>query len=66
MSFVFGEHFVAEILLKGFADNEDDFAKACLNGIIDGIIHDGLTIGTQTVKLFQTSIAATHTGSEEQ
>ena len=29
---------VAEIFFNVFADDKDDFVKACLNGIIDGII----------------------------
>ena len=63
MSLVFGEDLLAEILLKVFSDNPDNLAETSLNSVVDAVVHDCLTIGTQSVKLFQTSVTTAHAGS---
>jgi hypothetical protein len=64
MTFVFRENFFAEISFKVFADNENDFAEACFDCVIDLIVHDSFAVRTETIKLFQASITAAHAGSE--
>ena len=63
MSFVFGEDLLAEILLKVLTDNPNNLAEASLDSIVDAVVHNRLTIGTQSVKLFQTTVTAAHAGS---
>ena len=46
MSLIFREHLLAELVLKVLTDNENYLAKTCLDGVIDGVIHDGFTIRT--------------------
>ena len=64
VSFILGEDFLAEVLFEVFADNEDEFAESGLDGVVDGVIHDGFTVGTQSVQLFQASVAAAHAGCQ--
>ena len=64
VTLVFRDDFIAEILFEVLADDEYQFTESSMNGIIDGVVHDGFTMRTQTVELFQTSVAAAHSGSE--
>ena len=61
---VFRDNLVAEILFEILADNEDEFAKSGIDSIIDRIIHDGFTIGAQSIQLFQATVTTAHTGSQ--
>src|SRR5574344_1903075 len=65
MALVLADHFFAEDILEILADNEYKFAESCVYGVIDRVIHDCFTVGTQSVKLFETSVAASHSGSQE-
>ena len=65
MTFVFAQYLVAELLFEVFADNENYFPESCLDGIVDTVVHDGLAVWSQTVKLFQTAVAASHSCCEE-
>ena len=42
---VLGENLLAELLLEVLTDHPYYLAESCLNGIVDTIVHDGLTIG---------------------
>ena len=64
MAFVFGNNLVAEILLKIFTDNKHKLAKACIDGIVNRIIHDSFAIRAQSVQLFQATITAAHAGCQ--
>ena len=55
---------LAEVLFEVFADNENEFAKSGLDGVVDGVVHDGFAVGTQSVQLFQASVAAAHAGCQ--
>ena len=63
MSLILRENLLAEVLLKVLADNPYNLAEASLDSIVDAVVHDRLTIGTQSVKLFQTTVTAAHAGS---
>ena len=65
MPFILGKYLLPELVFKIFADDEHNLAKARLNGIVDGIVHDCFTVGAQAVQLLQATIAATHSCSEE-
>ena len=65
VAFVLGEHDATEILLEILADNKDEFAEASVDSIVDGVIHNGFTVGAQGVQLLQTAITATHSCCEE-
>ena len=65
VSLVFRQNLIAEILLKILAYYKYNLTKSGLNGIINRIIHDGFTIGAQSVKLFQPTVAASHACCEE-
>ena len=47
-----------------FAHDVHDLAEASLDGIVYGIINNGFTGGAEAVHLFESAIAAAHTGSE--
>ena len=64
VTLIFRDNLLTEILFKILADYEDQFAESGLDGIVDGVVHDGFTMRSQTVKLFQTSVTAAHTGSK--
>jgi hypothetical protein len=65
MSFIFRQYLIAEFLLEVLSDDENDFAEAGLNGIIDGIIHDGFPVRAQPVELLKPTITAAHAGSKK-
>ena len=65
VSLILGNNLLAEVLFKILADDKDQFAEAGAQGVIDGIVHDGLTVGTQSVELLQPAVAAAHTGSQQ-
>ena len=65
MALILAEHLVAEVLLEVFADDEDQFAKTGVDGVVDGVVHDGFAVGAETVKLFQAAVTAAHTCCEE-
>ena len=54
---------VAEGLFDVFADDENDFAETGAQGVVDGVVHDGLAAGTDRIDLLQSAIAAAHAGS---
>ena len=65
LTFILLQNLVAELVFKVASDNPHDFAESGLDGIVDGVIHDGFTIGAERIKLLQTAIAATHSGSQK-
>ena len=64
VAFVFGKNLLAEIFFKILADDEDKFAESGLDGVIDGVVHNSFTVGTQSVQLLQTTVTAAHTGCQ--
>ena len=52
----------AEFFGNVFLDHKDHLAEAGTDGIINGIIDNGLTRWADPVELFQASITATDTG----
>ena len=63
MALVLAENLLAEILFRVLADYENDFAKSSLYGVVDGVVHYGLSVWSETIKLFQTAVTASHSGS---
>ena len=62
---IFFENLFPEIFLEQVAYDKNDFSKSPSNGIVNGIIHDGFSIRTETVELFEASITATHSGGQD-
>ena len=60
LTLVLREDLGAELLFKVLADNPYYLTKTCLNSVVDTIVHDGLAVRAQTVKLLQATITATH------
>lgn len=63
---VFGEDDLAEIVFEVFADNKHELTEAGVDGVVDRVVHDGLSLGAERVELFEATIAAAHTGSEQE
>lgn len=63
---VFGEDDLAEIVFEIFADNKHEFTEAGVDGVVDRVVHDGLSLGAERVELFEATIAAAHTGSKQE
>ena len=59
-----GVDFRFELLLKAVADNKDHFAESGADGVVDRIVHDDFAVGAYAVHLFQSAVAAAHTGSQ--
>ena len=57
-----GIDFGFELLLKAVTDDKDHLAKTGTNGVVDRIVHDNLAIGAHAVHLFQSAVAAAHSG----
>ena len=66
LTFILLQNLVAELVFKVASDNPHDFAESGLDGIVDGVIHDGFTIGTQCIELLEATITAAHAGSKEE
>ena len=64
MTFVFRKNLGAELLLEVLTDHPYYLTKTSLNGVIYRIIHDGLPVGSQTIQLLQSAIAASHSSSQ--
>ena len=64
MMLIFGKDLLAEILLKRLADHKDQLTESAANRVEDRVIHDGLAIRSQTIQLFQATIAAAHSGRQ--
>ena len=60
LTFIFREYLLTELIFKVLTDDPYYLAKASLDGIVDGIVHDGLTVGAQTVELLQAAVTASH------
>jgi len=65
MTLVLGENLSAELLLEIATDNPYNLAEASLNGIVDAVVHDALSLRTECVELLQAAIATTHTSSQK-
>ena len=63
---VFGEDDLAEIVFEVFADYKYELTEAGVDGVVDRVFHDGLSLGAERVELFEATIAAAHTGSEQE
>ena len=61
-----GREDLAELLLEGVADDEDDLAETGTDGVVDRVIDDGLVVGTDAVHLFERPVAGTHARGEYQ
>ena len=61
-----GREDLAELLLEGVADDEDDLAETGADGVVDRIVDDGLVVGTDTVHLFERPVAGAHARGEYQ
>ena len=53
-----------EGLVEGVTDDEDHLAEAGTDGVLHAVVEDGLAVRPYAVHLFQPTIAATHTGSQ--
>ena len=62
---IFAKDFLTELLFEILSDDEDDFSESCFDGIIDGIVHDGFPVRSESIELFETAITATHAGGEQ-
>ena len=62
----FGGEFFFEGLFDGMSDDENDFAKTCLNSVIDGVFHDGFAGGADAVHLFEAAITAADAGGQNE
>ena len=54
-----------KVLLNGFFDDDHGFFEACLPGIEEGVVQDGLPLGPHRVDLLQPAVAAAHTGGHD-
>ena len=63
---VLGDDFLAEVPLEVLADDKHQLAEAGVDGVVDGVVHDGLAVRTQSVQLLQSAVAASHAGGEEE
>ena len=52
------------VFLEELTDNIDHLAEAGCDGVVDGIVDDGLSVRAQAVHLFETAITAAHAGSQ--
>ena len=66
VTFVLCQNLLAELLFEVAADNPYDLAETGLDGIIDAVVHNALTLRAESVQLLQTTVAATHTGSQKE
>ena len=46
------------------AYDKNNFSKSASNSIINRVIHDCFSVRAQTIKLFETAVTATHSGSQ--
>ena len=49
MPLVLGNDFLAEVIFEVFADDKDELAEAGVDGVVDGIVHDGFAVRSETV-----------------
>ena len=63
-TFVLTQYDAAEIILEVLADDKHDLAKTCAKRIIDTVVQDSLAVRAQAVHLFQSSVAAAHSGRQ--
>ncbi len=61
---VFAGDVVAEDLFEVFADDEDDVGEAGLEGVVDGVVHEGFAVGADGFDLFESAEAAAHACGE--
>ena len=54
------------LLLEVFANDIYYFTEAGLNCVIDRIVDDSLSVWTESVHLFQSTVAASHSGCKYQ
>ena len=62
---IFGEHDVAEVFFEILTDDENELAETGMDGIVDGIVHDGLPLRAEGVELLEAAVTASHSCSEE-
>ena len=61
---VVGIDVLLELLGEGAADDEDHFAEAGADGVVDAVVEDGLAVRAYAVHLLQSAVAAAHAGSQ--
>ena len=66
MAFVLGENDFAEVVFEVFTNDKHEFAKAGVDGVVDGVVHDGFAVGAELVKLLEAAVTAAHAGSKEE
>ena len=49
-----------------FADDKHELTEAGVDGVVDRVVHDGLSLGAERVELLEATVAAAHTGSEQE
>ena len=62
---IFGQHFLTEVRLEILTDDEDDLAEPCAQGVKNTVVHDGLAVRAESVKLFESAVAASHAGGQD-
>ncbi len=62
LALIFRKNFLTEVFFDVLANHEHNFAESGADCIKYRVVHDGLALGAYAVKLFQTAVAAAHTG----
>ena len=50
--------------LERLPDDIDNLAESGLHGIVDAVVDDGFSVGTQAVHLLEAAVTAAHTGRQ--
>ena len=53
-----------KLLFEAVAYHKDHLAKAGTDGVVHRVVHDDFAVGAHAVHLFQSAVAAAHTGSK--
>jgi len=64
MFLIFRKNLLAESVLEIVTYYKNNFTETGVKGIIDRVVHNGLTMRANAVKLFKASITAAHAGSK--
>ena len=61
---ILAENDITEVLFKILADDKYHLAKTSTHSVKHAIVHDGFTIRSEAIQLFQATVTATHTSSQ--
>ena len=54
-----------DVCFHAWFDDKDDFSESSTNSVVNRILHNGLAMGADSVGLFFSSVAGTHTGGHD-